>query len=1056
MIKTNKYPKKMKSKLLILCSLILMISTSVYAQTTTSKITGTITEKTGEALFGANIIALHTPTGTLSGTTAQINGRYTLSNLRIGGPYAITISYVGFETQKIANVFLTLGKTTNIDAVLSDDKNMLDEIVISSGKNTVFNNGRTGAQTSIRSKDLRTLPTISRSASDFTRLDPAASGGSFGGRNDQYNNFTLDGSIFNNPFGLDAATPGGQTGSQPVSLDAIEQISVSTAPYDVTLSGFTGASVNAVTKSGTNKVSGTVYGFFRNQDFTGGKIKGENIFVPQLRQSQSGVSVGAPLIKDKLFIFVNFEEDKRTDLGQSWLPNTGSNRINESRVLRADLAEVQSALAGIGYNTGAYEGFTHDSNSSKGLFKLDWNINKDNRVSFVYNFLNASRDLPAHPTALGFRGPSSQMLQFENTGYQINNNLKSFLVELNSTLDENITNKLQVGYTHFDDFRNPKSAPMPAFRIQDGRGGNYIIAGHEPFSIHNKLDQKVFQVTNNLNITKGDHNYTVGFSFEKFEFDNSFNLGVYGLGDSRGYVGAFGGDFADMDGFRAGISSGLLADAFAAAQNTFNNKNANNSWALAETNVGQLAFYVQDDWNINDNFKFSYGVRFDKPLFFDSAQKAQDVIDGTPDYFPGIPYINPNSGQVQQLSNTQMPSSDWLVSPRLGFNYDVKGDSSIQLRGGTGLFTGRFPFVWLGNQIGNPNFWFQQNVDPDYKFPQVWRTSFGADVKLKDGTILTTDISYTKDINGAHVQNWGLTPPTGTLQGVDSRAVYTDNDHVVGAYGSQANAYVFTNSDKGRTLNASLKAQKTFDNGLYLMAAYNFLDSKDVNSIEAEITGDAFAFNPVLSNANSATLAHSKYGDRHRFIAVAAKSWNYGANNEWTTTLSSFYELAKGGRFNYTYAGDINNDGSNLNDLIYIPTTSEIGQMDFSTATDADNLENFIKQDDYLKGRRGQYAERYGALTPWRGKMDVKFIQNLKIKDNNSLEFSIDILNFGNLLNSDWGLVQQPNAVQPIGVSVDAGGSPTYSFNSNLKETFVYNSTLISRWQMQFGLRYSF
>ena len=1047
----------MKLKLLILCSLILMISVGSYGQTTTSKITGTITEKAGEALFGANIIALHTPTGTISGTTAQINGRYTLSNLRIGGPYTITISYVGFETQKITKVFLTLGKTTNIDAVLSDDTNTLDEIVISSGKNTVFNNGRTGAQTSIRSKDLRTLPTISRSASDFTRLDPAASGGSFGGRNDQYNNFTLDGSIFNNPFGLDAATPGGQTGSQPVSLDAIEQISVSTAPYDVTLSGFTGASVNAVTKSGTNKVSGTVYGFFRNQDFTGGKIKGENIFVPQLRQSQSGVSVGAPIIKDKLFIFVNFEEVKRTDLGQSWLPNTGSNRINESRVLRADLAEVQSALAGIGYNTGAYEGFTHDSNSSKGLFKLDWNINKDNRVSFVYNFLNSSRDLPAHPTALGFRGPSSQMLQFENTGYQINNNLKSFLVELNSTLDENITNKLQVGYTHFDDFRNPKSAPMPAFRIQDGNGGNYIIAGHEPFSIHNKLDQKVFQITNNLNISKGDHNYTVGFSFEKFEFDNSFNLGVYGLNDPlRGSVGAFGSDFANMDGFRAGISSGLLADAFAAAQNTFNNNNANDSWALAETNVGQLAFYVQDDWNINDNFKFSYGIRFDKPLFFDSAQKAQDVIDGTPDYFPGIPYINPNSGQVQQLSNTQMPSSDWLVSPRLGFNYDVKGDSSIQLRGGTGLFTGRFPFVWLGNQIGNPNFWFQQNVDPDYKFPQVWRTSFGADVKLKDGTILTTDIAYTKDINGAHVQNWGLTPPTGTLQGVDSRAIYTDNDHVIGAYGSQANAYVFTNSDKGRTLNASLKAQKTFDNGLYLMAAYNFLDSKDVNSIEAEITGDAFAFNPVLSNANSATLAHSKYGDRHRFIAVAAKSWNYGANKEWTTTLSSFYELAKGGRFNYTYAGDINNDGSNLNDLIYIPTTSEIGQMDFSTATDASNLENFIKQDDYLNGRRGQYAERYGALTPWRGKMDVKFIQNLKIKDNNSLEFSIDILNFGNLLNSDWGLVQQPNAVQPIGVSVDAGGSPTYSFNSNLKETFVYNSTLISRWQMQFGLRYSF
>jgi len=1040
----------MKLTKIILCSLILLLSFSLNAQTTTSKINGTITDTTGETLFGANIIALHTPTGTVSGTTALDNGRYALSNLRIGGPYTISVSYLGYKSKKITNVFLTLGKTTNINVILSEDSNTLEEIIISSGKNTVFNNDRTGAQTSIRSKDLRTLPTISRSAADFTRLDPSASGGSFGGRNDQFNNFTLDGSIFNNPFGLDAATPGGQTASQPVSLDAIEQISVSTAPYDVTLSGFTGASVNAVTKSGTNAVTGTVYGFFRNQDFTGGKIKGESIFVPKLTQSQTGVSIGAPIIKDKLFVFVNFEKDERSDLGQSWLPNTGSNAINESRVLKADLDEVQSALAGIGYETGAYEGFTHNSNSTKGLFKLDWNINKDNRLSFVYNFLNASRDLPAHPTALGFRGPSSQMLQFENTGYQINNNLNSFLIELNSTISNNITNKLQAGYTHFDDFRTPKSVPMPAFRIQDGNGGNYIIAGHEPFSIHNKLDQKVFQITNNLNINKGNHNYTFGFSFEKFEFDNSFNLGAYGLGDDRGYVGAFFGDFANMDAFRAGISNGLLADAFAAAQNTFNDKNANDSWALAETNVGQFALYAQDDWNVSDNFKLSYGVRFDKPLFFDSAQKAQEVIDAPGNFYdPSIEYYNPETGAAVTFDSTQMPNNNFLVSPRVGFNWDVNGDSTLQLRGGSGLFTGRFPFVWLGNQIGNPNIWFYQVVDPNFKFPQVWRTSFGVDMQLKDGTILTTDVFYTKDINGAHVQNWGLRNPTGTLGGVDNRPVYNDAD-------KGNNAYVFTNSDKGRTLNVSLKAQKNFDNGLYLMAAYNFLDSKDVNSIEAEITGDAFAFNPILSNANNATLANSRYGDTHRFIGVASKSWSYGSNKKWSTTVSSFYELAKGGRFNYTYAGDINNDGSNLNDLIYIPTTSEISQMQFGNTNDASNLDNFIKQDAYLKGRRGQYAERYAALAPWRAKMDVKFIQNLKLKNNNSLEFSIDVLNFGNLLNSDWGLVQQPDAVQPIGVTVDAGGTPTYSFNSGLKETFVYNSSLISRWQMQFGLRYSF
>jgi len=1020
------------------------------AQVTTSKINGVITDNTGEPMIGANIVALHTPTGTISGTTVQLNGRYTLSNLRIGGPYTITISFVGYKSKKVTNVFLTLGETTNIDGVLSEDSNTLEEVVISSKRSTVFNNDRTGAQTSVGSRELKTLPTISRSATDFTRLDPAASGGSFGGRNDQFNNFTLDGSIFNNPFGLDAATPGGQTAAQPVSLDAIEQISVSTAPYDVTLSGFTGASVNAVTKSGTNKVSGTVYGYFRNQDLTGGKIKGQSIFVPKLSQSQVGASFGAPIIKDKLFVFVNFEKDSRSDLGQSWLPNTGSGAINESRVLKTDLDEVKSALSGIGYDTGAYEGFTHDSNSKKGLIKLDWNINQKHRLAFVYNFLNASRDVPAHPTALGFRGPSSQILQFENSGYQINNNIDSFLIELNSSFSDNITNKFQAGYTHFDDFRNPKSAPMPAFRIQDGNGGNYIVAGHEPFSINNKLDQKVYQITNNLNISKGDHNYTIGFSFEKFEFDNSFNLGTYGLGDARGYVGAFFGDFADMAAFRAGIANGLLADAMANAQNTFNTNNASNSWALAETNVGQFAFYVQDDWNVTEDFKLSYGIRFDKPLFFDSAEKAQNVIDFPGNYYdPSIDYYDPATGQAVKFDSTQMPNNNFLISPRVGFNWDVKGDKTLQVRGGSGLFTGRFPFVWLGNQIGNPNVWFYQVVDPDFKFPQVWRTSFGADMRLENGTVLTTDISFTKDINGAHVQNWGLKNPTGTLQGVDNRPVYTAGD-------KGNNAYVFTNSDKGRSLNASFKAQRTFENGLYLMGAYNYLNAKDVNSIEAEITGDAFAFNPTLGNANNANLASSKYGDTHRFIAVASKSWNYGTNDKWKTTISSFYELAKGGRFNYTYAGDINGDGSNLNDLIYVPTASEIGQMQFNGAGDAVAFEKFIQQDDYLKGRRGQYAERYGALAPWRGKMDIKFIQNLKLANDNSVEFTIDILNFGNLINSDWGLVQQPDAVQPIGVSVDNTGTPTYSFNSSLKETFVYDASLLSRWQMQFGLRYSF
>ena len=1008
------------------------------------------------ALPGANVVVFHTPTGTTYGAATDIDGRFNLVNLRVGGPYTVTVSYIGYTTTIFPNVYLTLGKTEVLSLSMIPDSQQLDAVVITaSNTKGVFGSDRTGAETNVGRKELTTLPTISRSASDFTRLEPTASNGSFGGRNDQYNNFSLDGAIFNNPFGLDAATPGGQTNAQPVSLDAIDQIQVSTAPYDVTQSGFTGASVNAVTKSGSNEFKGTVYGFYRNEDMTGSKIKGEDIFVPSLTQEQTGFSIGGPIIKNKLFFFANYEEDKRDDLGQSWLPNRGTGAINESVVLESDLLAVQGALSALGYDSGAYEGFIHQSQSSKGIFKLDWNVNDNNQLAVIYNWLDASKDKPAHPTALGFRGPNASILQFENSGYQINNKLNSLQVELNSRLSDNVSNKMQFGYTVFEDFRNPMSTPAPAITIQNGQGQNYIIAGHEPFSINNVLDQTVLQFSNNMTYTKANHTYTVGFSFEQFEFDNSFNLGTFGYGNANGYVGAFG-SFPSVDAFLEASNNGLISEALANAQNV---QNAGN-WALAETNVGQLAFYLQDEWDVNDKFKLTYGVRFDKPLFFDTADRAQDVIDGTTDYFPEIPYVNPNTGQIQQLSNTQMPSSDWLVSPRVGFNYDVNGDSTFQLRGGSGLFTGRFPFVWLGNQVGNPNFWFQQNVDPDYKFPQVWRTNLGIDHEYDNGLIVTADLSYTKDFNGAHVQNWGLTPPSGTLQGVDSRPIYTAADHVVGAFGSQANAYVFTNSDKGRIWNASLKAQKTFDNGLYAMLAYSYLDSKDVNSIEAEITGDAFAFNPVVGDANADELSYSRYGDTHRIIGVLSKNWIYGTSDQWSTSISSFFEVSQGGRFSYTYGGDVNGDGNGGNDLIYVPTSSEVNQMNFSGAGEAAAYDAFIAQDDYLSGRRGDYAERYGAVSPWTTRVDVKFLQDYKIKvsenKTNTIQFSIDVLNAGNMVNSNWGLVQQPNSVQPIGVSVDGTGTPSYSFNANQTETFGYDSSLASRWQMQFGLRYIF
>lgn len=1041
-------------KTLLLGILFLTVFTSAFSQVTTSNIRGTVVDDQSAPLLGANVVAVHTPTGTRYGAITNEEGRYNLLNLRVGGPYEVTISYVGFKTNENSGIFLSLGKTYNLNAALISDSQALQEVVVVADQTGTFGSDRTGAETSVGRRELTRLPTISRSTNDFTRLEPTASAGSFGGRNDQFNNFSLDGAIFNNPFGLDAAQPGGQTEANPISIDAIDQIQVTTAPYDVTQSGFTGASVNAVTKSGTNEFYGTVYGFFRNEDLTGGKVSGDDVFKADLSQSQYGISIGGPIVKNKLFFFANFEKDDRTDLGSGFVPNRGSGAANESRVLASDFELVSNILnqVSIGngefYNPGRYEGFNFDQESTKGIFKLDWNINDNNRLAIIYNFLDASKEKPAHPTALGFRGPNLSTLQFENAGYEINNKIRSVQIELNSTLSSEAINKLQVGYTHFDDFRSPKSTPAPTITLLDENGSsNYIIAGHEPFSIHNRLDQKVFQLTNNLNFFKGDHTFTVGFSFEKFQFDNSFNLGVYGA------QGVFfpTGSIADFRGLDAAGEAALVGvyqgqfNAAIAAHNDLNSNGEGNAegWALAETNVGQMAFYVQDEWNATENFKLTYGIRFDKPLYFDSSDKAQDVIDVAPAYVPGIPYQNPNNGDTVFFDSTQMPTNDWLISPRVGFNWDVHGNSTFQLRGGTGVFTGRFPFVWLGNQIANPNVFFYQVVDPDFNWPQVWRTSLGADYQLENGVVLTADLSYSKDINGPHVQNWGLTPPSETLQGVDNRPVYAASDLI-------NNAYVFSNSDEGRIWNAVLKGQKTWDNGLYASLAYSYLNSQDVNSIEAEITGDAFAANAISGNANDDVLSFSRYGDTHRFIGVISKVFKTG------TTVSTFFEYAQGGRFNYIYGGDINGDGSSINDLLYIPTTSEVNQMNFTGADQAAAFEAFIQQDDYLSDNRGSYAERYGALAPWRGRWDLKILQDILVAPKNTIQLSLDVLNVGNLISSNWGVVEIPTNQQVLGVTVDDNNVPTYTFDTNLTETFSSDTSLLSRWQAQFGVRYIF
>ena len=1053
--------------ILFLCSISLIIR----AQVTTATISGTVTGTDNKPLPAATVRIAYPEAGINKVTTTQSNGTFLVPNLRVGGPYSVTVTFTGYKEKIENDIALELGQNTSLDFKMEANSVSLEGVVVAA-RSKIFDNQRTGASTNISSRQLRQLPTISRSADDFTRLTPSASatynGTSFAGRNGQYNNYSLDGAVFNNPFGLDAPTPGGQTGSQPVSLDAIDQIQVNIAPYDVTQAGFTGAGINTVTKSGTNTFAGTVYGFYRNQSLTGKKVDGNKIAVPDLTQLQAGFSLGGALKKNKLFYFLNFETEQREDAASSYLARTNSNagNANTSRVLESDLIAVSSILKSkFGYETGPYQGYNLKQTNYKWLGKLDWVINSNNSLSFTYNGLEATKEKPAHPNAIRRRGPDYTTMQFKNSGYEIENKLHSFGAELKSSFGSKFANKLRAVYTTFRDKRNPFSTPFPVLNVTK-YGTMYIVAGHEPFSINNRLNQDALQLTDNFNIILPKHTLTIGTSYESFKFANSFNLTGYGatlfsdadiqtfkdsVPKSGKYV--FGAYPLDID----------VAGATAAGKN--------NKWTWYDLTVAQYSLYLQDEWKATENLRVTYGLRMDVPLYMNSKYMQPDGTTNTPT-LPnndnltlfdehGQPVTN---GVGKQLDNTKLPSSKPLFSPRVGFNWDVKGDKTFQMRGGSGLFTGRFPFVWLGNHIGNPYSFFYCATASNFKWPQIWRTNIGTDMKAGASTVFTVDVAFSKDVNAMMVRNYGLGTPSGNLNSGfgDTRAVYTAADK------GAANAYVFTNTRAGYQFNTSFSVQKTFRNNLFLTGSYNYLVATDASSISAEISSDAFDRNPILNNANAAINSRSLYGNTHRFVLAGIKKFEYG-KGKYATTISMFGNWTSGNRFAYVYGGDINNDGTASNDLMYVPKSSEIDKMSFTPLTDVNGVmqneaaqraafKKFIQQDKYLVSKRGMYTEKYGGETPWFSQVDMRILQDFNFtvnKKTNTIQLSLDFVNLGNMISSKWGVRKYASAsgyFQPISY---LGGSK-YQFDPSLTETFVASPDLPSRWQMQFGLRYIF
>ncbi len=767
---------------LILSGILLTLAAGLSAQVTTATLSGIVKDAKGNGLPSATVTVVFTDAGISQTLATKSDGRFTVPNLRVGGPYKVTIDHVGYKEEVADNIFLELGLNNSIEVSLTLKETELGNVTVTS-RSRIFDNKRTGASTNINNQLIKTLPTITRSADDYLRLAPSASanynGMSFAGRNGQYNNFSLDGAVFNNPFGLDAPTPGGQTNAQPISLDAIDQIQVNIAPYDVTQAGFTGAGVNTVTKSGSNKFSGTAYVFYRNQAMTGNKVAKNKFVVPDLSQLQAGFTLGGAIKKNKLFYFLSFETEQRTDEASSYVAQNASNasKTNTSRVLESDLQAVSTILKNrFNYDTGPYQGFTFDQKNYKWLAKLDWIINSVHKLSFTYNGLDATKDKPAHPSAIGRRGPDYTTLQFRNSGYQIVNKLNSFGAELKSNFQGDYANKLRVVYTTFRDKRNPFSTPFPVINISKN-GVRYIVAGHEPFSINNVLNQDAFQATNDFNAYFKNHSVTVGASFESFKFGNSFNLTGYGAdlffdGDIQTFK-----DSVPVGGNYVFGAYPLDVDAAYAK-----NRAAADKWTWYYLTVGQFSTYLQDEWQAAKNFRVTYGVRMDMPVYFRNKFRydnpninADGTYSGT--NTTGSPTVQNNdnltlfdengkrltNGAGKDVDNTRLPNTRPLFSPRVGFNWDVKGDKTIQVRGGSGLFTGRFPFVWLGNHIGNPFSFFYNVTAQNFKWPQVWRSNIGTDFKIPFGTIFTVDVAYTKDVHGMMVRNFNLGTPTGVL-----------------------------------------------------------------------------------------------------------------------------------------------------------------------------------------------------------------------------------------------------------------------------------------------------
>ena len=1084
-----------KTKLFIL-SILLIGFAGLNAQVTTSSMSGVVTDA-GGAVIGAAVNATHTPSGTTYRTVTNTEGRFNLNGMRVGGPYTVEITYVGYGKSTTNNITLSLGENYPLNVVLSEETSTLDEILVTAAR-TKFTTERTGAVTNITNNQITTLPTVNRSIMDVTRLSPYGGNGmSFGGTDGRTANFTVDGANFNNNFGLSDRLPGG---GNPISIEAIEELQVVIAPYDVRQTNFIGGGVNAITKSGTNTFKGSAFVFHRNENLRGDAVYGKQIAGARDkdRNTSYGFTLGGPIVKNKLFFFVNGEMAKTPTVVNRWRASTNGvadpdNYI--SRTTESDMKTVSDFVKSkYGYETGSYTSFPADESNYKLLARLDWNISNKHRLALRYNYTKNLSWVSPNASSMdgGTRMTEARMskasMAFANSMYSIDNLVHSYSFDLNSRLSDKLSNQFLATFSKLDDLRGSPSVEFPFIDIlKDGQA--YMSLGYELFTWNNGVHNNVWNIKDELTYYMGNHKIVGGIAYEYKMADNAY------MRNGTGYY-----RYKSLDDF--------LNEATPEIVNlTYGYDGEANPAARVRTN--KLGIYGQDDWSVSNNLKLSYGLRIDG-LFFNN----NDLI--TNNAILALDYSGRN------IDTGKWPAANIIIQPRVGFVWDALGDKSLKVRGGTGLFSGNLPLVFFTNMptnggmvqyqaqinaseatkkgfsmnefagglvkdangkptisalydklvsLGYPSTISPEDgtvpsaiaaVDPNFKMPQVWKTSLAVDYAFKTSFPFSVTVEgiFNKTINGVSMTDWS-TPSVGgfaRFNGVDNRPIYP------AGYRIGTKAFVLENTSRGYgwSGNITLNAQPT--QAISLMAAYTHTVAKDVTGMPGSNAESAFTYVPTVEGPNHIRLHNSQYNTPDRLVASITAHDNSGNH------YSFIYEGWRGGaNYSYMTANDINADGYNY-DAIYVPTDEQVANNEFRFVTEGDKTRfmDYVHANDYLKNQQGKYAEAYSVYSPWVHRLDFSYKHDFALKTDavkHKLQLSLDIKNVMNLFNSSWGVSKFLNPA--IGSEarilkyegVDADGYATYSTPSSINgntETFTPSYSLGQCWYASIGIKYMF